>query len=296
LSTNFSTLIGVDGGGTGTRVRVVGVDGSEIGCANSGASSLAYGTQAAWTAILEAIRLAHQNAGIQQPPLNSMAIGLGLAGAHNLHWAEDFKQSNPGFAHLAMASDGMTTLLGAHLGMAGAIIAVGTGIIGEVLTLTGEHREVSGWGFPAGDDGSGAWIGLRAINYAQRMLDGRSKPNAFAQAVSDFCGQGRVGMFDWLAKANQGDYARLAPIVLEHAADNAQAHGILLQAGAEIDVIARTLDPHQHLPIALCGGLGMRLKSYLPIAFQERVIAAKSDATHGALHLLRQQIADHGLV
>lgn len=293
MPSNFSTLIGVDGGGTGTRVRVVRLDGSEVGCASSGPSALLHGAPAAWAAILQAIELVFRNAGEVQPPLASIAIGLGLAGAHNLQWAEQFKQQNPGFAHLALASDGMTTLLGAHLGMAGAIVAVGTGIIGEVITLTGEHREVSGWGFPAGDDGSGSWIGLRAINYAQRMLDGRVTHDAFGQSVAEFCGAGRNGMYDWLALAKQNDFAKLAPIVIEHAANNAQAHSILLQAGAEIDVIARTLDPHGLLPLALCGGLGTPLRAYLPLTLQQRAMAPQSDATHGAMHLLRQHIAAH---
>ena len=41
--------------------------------------------------------------------------------------AEKFRAANPGFAGLAVETDAGTTLLGAHEGKPGAIIALGTG-------------------------------------------------------------------------------------------------------------------------------------------------------------------------
>jgi glucosamine kinase len=290
LTTNFAFFIGVDGGGTGTRVRVETPDGNELGRGKAGPSGLAHGAAAAWSAVQEALDAAFAQAGAALPAMSSMAIGLGLAGVHNLQWAQIFKDANPGFGALAVASDGYTTLLGAHLGRPGAIIAIGTGSIGEVLDQAGQHREVSGWGFPAGDEAGGAWIGLRAINHAQRMLDGRDAYDAFGQAVIDFCGEGRNGLFDWLARANQTEFARLAPLVVEYAGRDAVATAIMAAAGNEIDHIARALDPGAQLPVALCGGLAQPLQSYLSASLAARITAPQGDAAAGALRLIRDSL------
>ncbi len=52
-------------------------------------------------------------------------------------------------------------LLGAHGGAHGVIVALGTGSIAAALDGDGECRIASGFGFPSGDEASGAWLGLR---------------------------------------------------------------------------------------------------------------------------------------
>ena len=292
LTTQYAFLIGVDGGGTGTRVRIETPAGRDVGFGCSGPSGLAHGAEQAWANIQNAIDDAFAGAGLAAAAHADMAIGLGLAGVHNQQWAANFAAKNPGFGDLALASDGYTTLLGAHLGKPGAIIAIGTGSIGEVLTPEGLHREVGGWGFPAGDEAGGAWMGLRAINHAQRMLDGRDALNAFGQAVVDFCGSGRDGLFTWLAAARQTEFATLAPLVVQYAQSNPNADAIMQAAGLEIGHIARALDPQSCLPLALCGGLGVPLRSYLPPDLQARAIAPQSDAAAGALRLMRQRLLE----
>ena len=47
--------------------------------------------------------------------------------------------------------------------------SLGTGSVGEIKLADGRHVEVGGWGFPAGDEASGAWMGLRAINHVQQV-------------------------------------------------------------------------------------------------------------------------------
>ena len=167
-------LIGVDGGGSGTRVRLAragatdGLDLATLAEGFAGPSALSQGTASAWQAIGTAVAQAFAAAGVTPPPLDRIAIGLGLAGVHNKSWAGEFVEANPGYQAVALNNDGYTTLLGAHGGKPGAIIALGTGSVGYALLADGTHREVGGWGFPSGDEGSGAWIGLGAANYVQQ--------------------------------------------------------------------------------------------------------------------------------
>ncbi len=282
-------LIGVDGGGTGTRVRIARAGGGDIAQAQGGPSGLAHGIDKAWKAIGDAVAAAFASAGIAHPPLPAMAIGLGLAGVHNKEWAAQFVAANPGYSALRLETDGFTTLVGAHQGKPGAIVAIGTGSVGQVLLPNGEQREVGGWGFPAGDEASGGWMGLRAINHIEQVLDGRRPPSAFAQHVIDACGGNRDAIQVWLGKASQTAYASLAPIVVANA-DDPTARQILADAGAEVATIARALDPAAELPLALCGGLGQALRAWLPAELLARTVAPHGDAASGALRMIEQHI------
>lgn len=281
-------LIGVDGGGTGTRVRVARADGTELAQGHGGPSGLGLGLANAWNAIDAAIAQAFASVGLARPPHDQLALGLGLAGVHNPQWAADFRAANPGYGIVVLETDSYTTLLGAHQGRPGAVVTVGTGSVGIVLLPDGTRREVGGWGFPSGDEGSGAWLGLRAMGHAQQALDGRQPDTAFTQAVRAACGGTRHALFAWLAQANQTRYAELAPIVLAHAATDEVAHRLLGEAGQQIERITHALDPLGQLPLALCGGLAQPLRDHLPTTLQARCTPPLGDACAGALHLLAQ--------
>ena len=283
-------FIGVDGGGTGTRVRLANAGGTELAQGQSGPSGLAHGIASAWHNIGDAVDKAFAQAGVAPPPLASVAIGLGLAGVHNKLWAAQFSALNPGYGALRLETDGYTTLIGAHGGAPGTIVAIGTGSVGQALLPAGEQREVGGWGFPAGDEASGGWIGLRAINHIEQVIDGRKSASEFAQAVIDACGGGRDAIQVWLGQATQTSYAQLAPIVFNHAGADATARAMLVDAGVEVAAIAHALDPSGTLPLALCGGLGAPLRQYLPAELLARSRAPQGDAANGALRMIRLQV------
>ncbi|WP_449406331.1 BadF/BadG/BcrA/BcrD ATPase family protein [Massilia phosphatilytica] len=286
-------LIGVDGGGTGTRVRIARRapdGGAELAQGASGPSGLGLGIARAWAAVQEAVAQAFAAAGIAPPPPDRMAIGLGLAGVHNRQWAQEFEAFDPGYAALVLETDAFTTLMGAHGGRPGAIVAIGTGSVGEVLLPDGTRREVGRLGLPAGDEASGGWIGLAAVNHIEQVLDGRRPASSFAADVIEACGGDRAAIQVWLGKATQTTYASLAPLVLRHADDPA-ARAILTKAGEEAAAIARALDPDGTLPLALCGGLGGALRDWLPPALAARASAPAGDSARGALRLIELHLA-----
>jgi glucosamine kinase len=284
----YQYLIGVDGGGTGTRVILADANGNELARGGAGPSGLMHGAEPAWLAILAAIDQAFQSASLATPALSEMAIGCGLAGVNNKQWAADFVAKDPGFANLVLETDAGTTLLGAHQGKPGVIIALGTGSVGEVMMADGSRREVGGWGFPSSDEASGAWLGLRAINHVQHVLDGRSPSDDFSTALIAFCGGSRDAVFDWLAQANQTKFAQLAPLVIEYATSVTKATEIMIASGVEVAKMAKALDVTESLPIALCGGLAESTRMYLPKSLGERVNKPEGDSASGALILVKK--------
>jgi len=287
-------LIGVDGGGTGTRVRLAGLDGVELAQATAGPSALSQGIANAWTTILSAVGEACAAADIGDPPLSAMGIGLGLAGVHNKEWAAQFTAANPGFAALVLDTDGFSTLMGAHGGKPGAIVAIGTGSVGEAMREDGAKVEVGGWGFPAGDEASGAWMGLRALNHIEQVLDGRVDGGALAREVIAHCGGTRDAVQIWLGRANQTAYASLARFVVAHGETDPVARAILEHAGREVAGIARALDPTGRLPLSLCGGLGEVLLAWLPAGTRARCTPPEGDSAQGALRMIALYVKGHG--
>ncbi|WP_321879609.1 BadF/BadG/BcrA/BcrD ATPase family protein [Paraburkholderia bannensis] len=280
----YSWLIGVDGGGTGTRVALGDAYGKELARAAAGPSGLGLGIEQAWKSIEEGARAAFAQARIAFD-WSQCVLGCGLAGVNNPDWLAAFRAAAPPVAGLAVESDAYTTLLGAHGGEAGVVVALGTGSIAAALDASGACHIAGGFGFPSGDEASGAWFGLRAIVWAQQSLDGRVAPDALSQALLAHTGANdRDSLIVWLCAANQTAYASLAPVVLAHR-DHPFVAKLLAEAGEAVARMISALDPSAALPVALAGGLGQPLREWVPQAMRERLRAPLADSASGALRL-----------
>ncbi len=280
--------VGVDGGGTGTRVRMVHADGRFLGEGHSGPSGLTQGIEQAWTHIRLAIVSAIQSSdlkGLEPPMPGNTALGLGLAGANNPQLHQQFLRANPGYRTVQLESDAYTSLLGAHGGQPGAMLAIGTGSVGLARHADGRRVGVGGWGFPSGDDGSGAVLGLRALNLAQRVLDGMLPASPLADAVIAATGGTPQAVLEWSCSAGQQRFAALAPLVFDSAECDPQAAALVDYAVQTMEDMARTLDPGLALPLAILGSLGKRLAPRLSAETRQRVVTAQGDAMDGALTL-----------
>ena len=280
-------LIGVDGGGTGTRVAVAQPDGTVLAHGLAGPSALGQGIGPAWHNIIQAIEAAFKSIARPVPAWSVCAMGAGLSGISHAPWAVAFNAQNPGFVKLVLDTDAHTMLLGAHGGQPGVMVAAGTGSVGEVLRCDGSRSGVSGWGFPVGDEGSGAWLGLRAMALAQQAQDQRRAPSPLTTAVQASCGTSRDALQGWCAAAGQFEYAQLARLVFECAPADPAANVLLTEAATALDAMAVALDPGGTLPLAVCGSIGQTLKPRLAKATLARCVEARFDAPFGALLLLR---------
>lgn len=283
-------LLGVDGGGTGTRVVLATRGGTILAQANAGPSALGQGVAAAWRNILAGVHNAFSLAELAVPDWSQCALGAGLSGVHHQPWCDAFVATNPGFAHLAVENDAYIALVAAHNGLPGAMVAAGTGSVGEALYADGTRHQVSGWGFPVGDEGSGAWLGLRAMSHAQEVMDRRLAASPLATQIHQLCGNHRDALQAWCATAGQNEYAQLAPTVFASAASDHAAEALLVEAAAALERMAAALDPQAALPLAVCGSVGRQLFPRLAGATRARCIASPQDAVFGALTLVHQSL------
>ncbi|SDD24058.1 BadF/BadG/BcrA/BcrD ATPase family protein [Paraburkholderia lycopersici] len=284
----YSWLIGVDGGGTGTRVALGDTNGVELARASAGPSGLGLGIERAWQSIEAGCRAAFAQAGLSFD-WSQCVLGCGLAGVNNPDWLAAFRAAASPVAALAVESDACTTLLGAHGGAPGVVVALGTGSIAAALNADGECRIAGGFGFPSGDEASGAWFGLRAIVWAQQALDGRVAADEFARALLAHVGAtDRDSLIVWQCAANQTAYASLAPVVLAHR-EHPFVAKLLAEAGVEIAKLIAALDPSASLPAALSGGLGQPLREWVPQPVRNRLRAPLADSASGALRLAQRE-------
>ena len=284
-------LIGVDGGGTRTRARLTDLDGTPLGAAEAGPSGLGQGTDQALVNTSEAITAAFRDAGLPLPPGYVCAVGMGLAGAGLRSRADDFMRRAHMYGALRLDSDAWTALTGAHLGRPGAIVIAGTGSVGLARQSDGTRVMVGGWGFPVGDEGAGAWLGMHALRIANHALDGRSPVGPLARAVWAITGDSRDDMLAWGTGANQSVYAQLARTIFDTADADPKATELLYAAASALHHLVLGMDPARTLPIAVLGSVGKRLQSLLPESTRLRCIEPAGDAIDGALIMLRESLA-----
>ena len=177
----MQTYLGIDGGGSKTRARLVDAEGKQAGYAESGPSNLNACDEATVRASLfEAIDACLRASG--KAPSSTC---LGSAGASSplvkrqlVAMLEPIELGN-----LLVTSDASIALEGAFSGDAGILLIAGTGSVCFGRSASGKIHRTGGWGWLADDGGSAGWIGQRALEIALRQDDGRLEGRCLRDAV-----------------------------------------------------------------------------------------------------------------
>lgn len=282
--------LGVDGGGTRCRARLETADGVVLGQGVSGPASMRFGIQAASASILGAAREALAQAGLGEDALARTRAGIGLAGTGHIGARQALDSWQHPFAKAWFEGDGYLAWLGAFGGDEGGIVVCGTGSIG--ITYKGQTIRVGGYGFPVSDEGSGAHIGLNAIRYSLRTLDGRAAPTAFAQEILARFSSDPAVVIRWSETASPTDYAAFAAIVIKHAAAGEPAASNLLRdAAVHIAGLAEAVLARGAPRVALVGGLVEFIKPWIPATTAARITEPQADAMAGGIMLAKMRSA-----
>lgn len=288
-----SLYIGVDGGASKCIVRVEDESGRLLGRETRGPANIRLSVSQAWESIFSALK------GILDPINISLGdkgyrwhVGMGLAGCELQTAYHAFLEQPHPFDSLIVASDAHTACLGAHGGQDGAIIIIGTGVVGFQL-VSGQPLSVGGYGFPHDDIGGGASLGLEAVKVSLQSLDGRLSSSSLSAAVLAQFENDKDKLIAWANQANSTAFATLAPIVIQTAQDGDRtAIQLMQQAGLAINHIYDALCQSQTtpLPIALVGGIAPCIVPYLDEKLTQRLVAAKATPDAGAIKLIEQEV------
>ena len=283
--------MGVDGGGTKSKLVMRDAAGNFLGSGRSGAANIRLSVDISLNSIEDAFEQALTEAKINRHDKNyRFHMGLGLAGTEVPEACTEFLARLPYFDTVRMESDAYAACLGAHAGEDGAILIVGTGVIGYKVKQ-GQHKRVSGWGFPYDDVGGGAWFGMHAIRYTLEWCDGRRVRSPFLEAIYQSFHNSVTAMVSWADKASPTEYATLAPILTQYLAQGDRWAVELAEIGGQsLCVVVDTLIENDEIfPLCLFGGLASFMEPYLKANLKLNIVTRKHDATEGALLMVKNR-------
>lgn len=249
----MSDVLGVDGGQSGTRVghsrldRVVELEGisrQRSGIIDVTATTIASG----WRQL-------------DSPAVERAVLGLTTApaGAQDADRLCALVAAATQAREVWVVDDSVTNHAGALYGRPGVSLTVGTGVACMAVSAAGVARTFGGHGYLLGDEGGAFWLGRQALAAVLRHLEGRGPATSLQQAAQAHFG----GLHDLHVRLHDAErpvdaIARFAPLVIDAAATDEVAAGIVEEAARELADVARAAAIHvgaQAVPVALGGRL-----------------------------------------
>jgi glucosamine kinase len=218
---------------------------------------------------------------------------MGMAGTEAREQVDRFTSLKPDWMEsLELVSDAHTACVGAHQGEDGAVVIVGTGVVGYQVE-GGRSSRAGGWGFPQSDEGGGAWLGMEAARLAFQASDGVIPQSDTSRAVLARFDNSPFALLDRLVGAPPSVFGELAPLVVHNAeAGDEAAISLMRQSGEYLSGICRALASKQKaskpLPVSFLGGLAPFMEHFVDDATSARLRPARSDALTGAMLMLER--------
>jgi glucosamine kinase len=236
-------VLGIDGGGSKTAAAVSNGASMFTTCAPRGCNLNSVSTENARLALAEAVHGALSSAGISAGEVVSVCAGV--AGAASPDVAAKIAELLAGLlprASVRVVGDTVIALEAAFSGGAGVVCISGTGSVAFGRNARGEITRAGGWGRLVSDEGSGHWIGQRAVAKCLRAMDqGRS-----SQLVTAIMEHWHIVTREQLVQRCHSEpipnFAELFPVVLQVAeTGDPLASEILTAAGFELARITQVV-------------------------------------------------------
>lgn len=240
----MTAVLAVDLGGSGSRARLTTPDGArEVSGDRLRVSPAGLVAAPLVTALV-------QRLGVRPGEVDAVCVGSSgiLTLSDGPQVLLDAVRSVLGEVRTVVASDAVTSAVGALGGRPGAVVLTGTGSTALGSDLAGCWRKVDGWGHLLGDAGSGSWIGMRALQAALEQHDGRrtDAPRLLAAAVARFGVPETWPRQIYTREDRAGVLASVVTDVATLAEDDEVARGVLTAAGQEL---ARSLTAALRPPV-----------------------------------------------
>ncbi len=304
-------VVGVDGGGADTEVVLADQEGNILTYIKTGPSNPnKIGVEAAVFNIGEAVEKI-----IKHKPQNEIAfIYIALSGGLERDKAKRKKikkhllKKYPGLNFLKkrikVAGDQLAAFRSGTEQKTGILVIAGAGSI-----VMGWHNKkeiiIGGWDYILGDQGSGFWIGRKALQAVCKELDGRGPKTKLTELFLKQLGvKNGDGLMEKIYQKDSIEtVAWLAPLVDKAASEKDQiAKEILSEAGNELALSVKTAVkklslPRKKFPVVIVGGifhskiiynfLKKEIKKIDPMA---EIIRPKNSPVVGAVRLALEKV------
>ena len=306
-------VVGIDGGGSKTHAIVADESGTSLGEATGPGSAVKPGEEeASADVIAQVVRDALEKARLTDVTPRVICVGVAGAGRENAKQAL--------WQALVARDVASDVIVHPDFGIAlddafgdgpGVLLIAGTGSAAFGRSPAGSSGRCGGWGPVIGDEGSGTWIGKRALSIVSAASDGRESQTALTGAILTAAEVNEVSeLIPWAASATREQLASLAPVVFTVAdGGDLRANALISLAVEELMLHIRALaqslfgDERAAVPVALAGGLmnkgttlRKRLEHRLRVAvpgaqIKSSPIVPARGAVRGALRLIGAEVS-----
>jgi len=180
-------VLGIDGGGSKIVCLAADEKGRLLGYGRGGGVNTNYVLrQEARDSARSAINTALQEASLRAEQIESLCIGAPLDPETLGKVIEEC-----GIKHVVRAAEGETPRWAARFwidGRVGVTVGAGTGSLARGWARDGREVGAGGWGAALGDEGSGYWIGFKAMRAVLQAHDGRLEETMLTKAVLEHFG------------------------------------------------------------------------------------------------------------
>lgn len=299
-------VVGIDGGGTRTRVILADAQGTVLSRIEGEGTALKPGHESVAADVIKSL-IAEALAAADRPDTRPAVCVVGVAGAGQERAAQALWSalaSRRVADDVSVQADATIALDDAFGDSAGVLLIAGTGSVAFSRAPDGRLERCGGWGPNIGDEGSAAWLGRRALSVVTASHDGREPETALNGALLTALElESLEEIIPWGAEATPATLATLAPVVMQVAATgDLRANALISLCVEELMLHIRTLarrcfvDERAAVPVALAGGLmtkgslvrkrlEQRLRSAVPGA---TVRSEDVDAARGAVRRARR--------
>jgi len=283
-------VLGIDAGGSKTIALLADEEGRIVGEGRAGAANLQTEGE------LEVEKILHTviERATDGRPVSPAAVCLGMAGVDRQDDALIIRDvmRRLGFRTNALiVNDALIALVAGAGSSPGVVVISGTGAIAYGVSHHGVAARAGGWGPTLGDEGSGYWIGRRALAAVMRDVDGRGPQTDLTRLVLRHLSLERPE--ELVAEVYHQPQARRTIASLGTVVDGAREDGdpvaidIMANAADELalaaaSVIARLDMRGERFPILLAGGM-LRESVWLSAELRRRMAEVAPRASVGPL-------------
>lgn len=295
-------VIGIDGGGTKTALKLADENGNIVLTNEGGPCNInSMGREYVQKMLKELIENTLFKANLKMEDIKTLCIGTaGVDRPSDKKIMEDIIKRAGFNGKIIITNDGEIALFGGVGGEEGVIVISGTGSICFGRNREGESRRAGGWGHIIGDEGSGYYIGINAINRIARAYDGIEEKTLMTDIILDHLKlQNPQGLIDFVYRSGAGksEIASLARLVDEaYKKGDMAAEEILLKAAFELFLCAKAVIENlglndRKITLAVNGSVIVKnecvnnefkrlMKENFPLV---EVSSMKNDAAYGAV-------------
>jgi glucosamine kinase len=258
-------VVGVDAGGSKTHIIVTSTSGEELANITGPGAAMSPGNAEHCAGIIASL-IENALTSAEETQYRPRIVFAGVAGTGREEEQVALQQAltqREIAEEIVVDTDACIALADAFGEGSGIVLLSGTGSIAFGRSPTGVQARCGGWGITFGDEGSGAWIGRRALSVIASAHDGREPETALTGAILTAAQVNEVEqLIPWAIAANKEMFAALAPSVIAVAMQgDLRSNAIIDMAVEELMLHVRALgkrlfvDERSEFHVALAGGL-----------------------------------------